>query len=65
METQAGWCATQRGKVPCVSCQAEEGAGPLNRSYRDRVRGGVGVGNVLLWTFSSPTSVLVKLATRL
>lgn len=27
METQAGWCATQRGKVPCVSCQAEEGAG--------------------------------------
>jgi hypothetical protein len=39
METQAGWCATQRGKVPCVSCQAEGGAGlgPLSRSYRDRV----------------------------
>lgn len=27
METQAGWHATQREKVPCVSCRAEEGAG--------------------------------------
>lgn len=27
METQAGWFATQRGKVPCVSCQAGDGAG--------------------------------------
>lgn len=27
METQAGWCAAQRGKVPSVSRQAEEGAG--------------------------------------
>lgn len=49
METQAGWCAARRGKVPHVPCKAEPwvrmGAeGPVNRRHRDT---GVGGGRVL------------------
>lgn len=39
METQAGWCATQRGKVPCVSCQAEEGAGAPEQKLQRQAKG--------------------------
>lgn len=40
METQAGWCAAGRGKVPHVPCKAQgggwgEGRGPPDKRYRD------------------------------
>lgn len=40
METQTGWCAARRGKVPHVPCKAEpwgrmRAEGPVNRRHRD------------------------------
>lgn len=72
METQAGWCAARRGKVPHVPCKAQEGGWGEGRgpSKQEVQRRGVGshrmASGVLLQTsLSEPRSIQANLVVPL
>lgn len=72
METQAGWCAARRGRVPHVPCKAQEGGwGEGGRPSKKEVqRHGVSshhvAPGVLLQSFlSKPRSLQVNLVVPL
>ena len=72
METQAGWCAARRGKVPRVPCKAQEGGwgegrGPSKQEVqRHRVSSHRMASGVLLQTsLSEPRSIQANLVVPL
>lgn len=72
METQAGWCAARRGKVPHVPCEAQEGGWGEGRgpSKQEVQRCGVSShcltpGVLLQTSLSEPRSIQANLAVPL